>query len=95
MVGNILANLLFLHHDQQGRTRLIVDLSHRGIARYSPQDIPATRSPPSMPSKLPATSTTAMAEFIGWRSTIARHRPPDGRLRPQRRDHGRHWPDAG
>ena len=69
MIGNILANLLWLHHDGRGRTRLIVDLSRRGIARYRPSIFRQLRP------TLDALETAGFiiwhgTEFYGWRTTI-------------------------
>ena len=41
VIGNILANLLFVHHDQRGRRRVIVEPGPPG-----PQSLPAADLPP-------------------------------------------------
>lgn len=69
MIGNILANLLWLHHHRQGRSRLIVDLSRRGAARYRP---PIFRQFKPTLDALEAAGLIIWhdTERPGWRTTI-------------------------
>lgn len=60
MIGNIFANLLWLHHDKQGRYRLIVDLSRRGVGRYRPSIFRQLK---------PILTDLETAGFIIWHAT--------------------------